>query len=522
MAARFAWRIFAEARVAVRKLVPKAMVASAIGASVVWTQGISALASSANAKPRVDTASPILTSQLEPDALHELVPILRHLSQSPSPSAIISAMEHAAACGSGDSKRLVKRIFNTKSHQDILRFMVDHTRSLASGRWVGFNGPPTRNLQGPKGIGKTTMMRDWVAVCEAVFPGVIGLYITCEGISGNSHPLANQSLIEFIASHLRSRGVDVPVELGGDTTVAVIEALEKADRFVMLYVDEIEELYRIAPTDTERFKLANEILGNLQKMGTQSTGRFGVLLCGSSAVTPLLINGNASDLSAEFPRVVGAPNLNGTKFREKRIDSALPTDVMLVHDILSVYLNQPVTLQQARITTFMAGTAARNVVAIAETGPETRVLQESMTGARTLRSDQGILYRALLRRMISDNSALLTKICPNMRLDPIAIANSDWDKQFKPLSWHAVEEEWSRLLTDGLVDRRDAVLTNLIYALCDKGWLLYDDINACAPKNVYPSAVIDVVREHLGNDAVREVFATWDIFAPGPSRRMGP
>lgn len=357
-------------------------------------------------------------------------------------------------------------------------------------------------------------MQEWVAVCEAAFPDVIGLYITCEEMTDDSHPLSKQSLIEFIATHLRSRGLAVPVKPGGDVTVSVYEALEDSGRFLLLCVDEIEELYRIAPSDAARFKLANKTLGNLQKMGSQRTGRVGVLLCGSSAVTPLLICGNASNFSTEFPRVIGAPNLNGTKFREKRIESALPTDLRVVQDMLTVYLKRPVTMEEARIHAFVAGTAARSVFATAEAGLSTRVLQEPVTGARTLKSDQGKLYSALLRRMVSENSVLLNEICPRTLLDLNAVASATWEAQFQPLTWHAVEEEWARLVADdGVIERRDANLTHLVYALCDKGWLLYDGIDVCAPRRVYPCAVIDVVREHLGTDAVREAFATWDIKA---------
>jgi hypothetical protein len=473
----------------------------------------------------VATASYYLSSRLSPGVKSQLGPYVRCLADpAEKPINIIRAMERAATSDAGLAMGLVNPIFLTASHKDLLSFLALHTLSLSKGRFIGYNGLSTRNLQGPKGIGKTTTLRDWTALCEAAYPNVIGIYISCERfLTSDAHPLAKQSAMELVAEELRRRGIPVTVNpRDGDICLAVHSALRSLDYFLLLIVDEIEELYRVAPTDANLFKLANATLGDLQWIGTQSTGRFGALLCGSSAVTPLLITGNAAGLTTDFPRVSGAPNLNGTKFRERRIATSLPTDVRIVRDVLEVHLARHVTLEQARLVTFIAGSSVRSVTATAFEGVKESVVfnctpQSSMAGARTLSSDQGKLYRALLKRMACDNATLLSRLCALGRLNIDAVASTPWEAEFQPLSWQVVQDEWDRLVHDGVIENpslgRGAGLSILIYNLCDKGWLLYDGICNCMPMTIYPCAVSDVVIEHIGADSVRSFLSVWDITA---------
>eukprot|EP01035_Chromulina_nebulosa_P022533 gene22533-29177_t len=81
----------------------------------------------------------------------------------------------------------------------------------------------------------------------------------------------------------------------------IVEALKKHEKYVLLLVDEFDELYRVREGNSEvenivltRYLTSMSTLGDLMWLGNQKTGRFAVLLCGSSASCPLLITLNAN------------------------------------------------------------------------------------------------------------------------------------------------------------------------------------------------------------------------------------
>ena len=439
---------------------------------------------------------------------------------------ILRALQAAAATPDGKLRGMPSVVFHSRAHEELALALASHARRLAAGAFIGVNGCPARTLQGAKGIGKTTMLREFAVAAEAAFPNVIVVYVSFEGVTRVGMPLAASPLLDVVTAALRDRGVDVdyvtPSDLarGYHQGIQLSHALEDSGKFLLLLVDELDELYKVAPTDAPLFRMANNSLAELQWLGTQSAGRFGTLLCGSSAVTPLLIVGNAQGLVDEFPRVVGAPNLNGTKFRELRITTPLCTDLGAVREVLEAQLGgRRASLDLTRLVAFTAGAAARDVIAVAQGRARVAALEErtpswSKTSARTLVGDAGKLLHALVLRMAVDNAALCDSLLTDGRVDARKAAIVTWEREFRPLSWKCVEEEWARLAASGTVDAASGAgeqLANLVYRACDRGMLAYDGIEDGVPAAVYPYSILQVARARSGLSRREAFIATWDL-----------
>jgi hypothetical protein len=285
----------------------------------------------------------------------------------------------------------------------------------------------------------------------------------------------------------------------------VARALKREGKHVLLIVDDLDELYRVAPTDPSRFAIANETLYDLAWLGTQVTGRFGTLLCGSSAVTPLLIVGDSAELASEFPRVVGAPDLNGTKFREWRVPSPHCTDLAAVESMLEQRTGGRPSRQLTRLVAFIGGATARGVLATTDTISfatatsvvDLRVPSSSGMSNRTLDSDTGKLYNALLARMVVENRGLCEQLLTRSgHIDAAKVASVPWEEEFKPLTWRQVEDEFRRLVASGAVSAgtgRSPHIAMLLYRACDRGYLAYHGIQQGLPRHIYPFALSDVV-----------------------------
>ena len=93
----------------------------------------------------------------------------------------------------------------------------------------------------------------------------------------------------------------------------------------------------------------------------QPTGRVSVVLCGSSVMMEDLITTNGikdANIVAEFPLLIGAPNLNETKYLTKRINPTLPTDLGAVAILSQVELNDA-NKAWLRLVAFAGGCSAR-------------------------------------------------------------------------------------------------------------------------------------------------------------------
>ncbi len=149
------------------------------------------------------------------------------------------------------------------------------------------------------------------------------IYITCrhKSESGNANWIDNKSIWDTIVKALHNREIVEEEEIvslpnSKARNEMIVKKLQQHGKYVFLIVDHIDDLYRVSPTDTSS-TIARNSLGDLAWLGNQCSGRFGVILCGSSASSPLLITCHAN--REEFPMLRGAPNLNYQKYPTWRL-----------------------------------------------------------------------------------------------------------------------------------------------------------------------------------------------------------
>lgn len=242
-------------------------------------------------------------------------------------------LEHAPP---GLSNSISLPLLNTESHLVLLAALVQRAEQLDARLYEHHNGIACRSLLGARGIGKTNVILAFIHACAAAFPDVIPLYVSCAELSKSSS-FKTMDLEALMIATARAHGVVVDESEGA---FALTEALEKAagkrGKRMLIAVDEIDELYKVDSSEPALRQHALDSLRYLQGLGNQKSGRYAVLLCGSSASTYSLISQNVDEhLQRKFPLLSSAPHLNDIKFMPLPIPSALCTATAQVEDILT-------------------------------------------------------------------------------------------------------------------------------------------------------------------------------------------
>lgn len=430
---------------------------------------------------------------------------------------LVLARSRSATEQLGDISSLIgSPLYTTASHQQILIALVHQASLLQQGRFKGSNGAHARLLHGPKGIGKTFMLRAFAAVCQEAFPDVIPVYITFGDKGLRASWLRELDIMEAVAKQLARHGVDVKTDEDTSPPVAVFEALERQGKKLLLLVDEIDQLYRVSPQDIE-FDSARSSLACLAFVGDRGgAGVVSAVLCGSSAICPFLVTANAHAgwMRAEFPLVVGAPNLNGQKYRIWRVSAPLPHDIDSVRDLLSARSGCRATVGEARMAAFVAGGAARDVAKVAEEqfaamGLDTKLLADKETALRKLETTGGRFYKALMVALVEKNTELVAALTTDGLLDPRRVARTKWESMLSPLAWKDAVRCWQALAHANKATADDMVeLQSELLDLCDRGWLVVDRIKLGKPECVYPAACAQLFSHHI-NPAEGKKWDAW-------------
>jgi hypothetical protein len=379
-------------------------------------------------------------------------------------SALLEGRKRRKAPGSGSgggssggAPQISLPLFETEAHAALLDILVAHTRALASGTFVGYNGPSCRTLVGSRGIGKSAMLRAFASIASSLFPGVIALYISGEGIATARSPFASAHLDGLIATAAHSRGVNLLQHPHG-----IDAALRKAGLRVLVLLDEVDDLYRVSAQQPAALRNVSETLGLLSILGGGTSGLYCVLLCGSSSSTYALVCGRAGYLGEKFPLVkLGTPDLNSTRFHRLRLPSASCASSHEVAHMLSVLLAQQVSpaelLPNARLLTFFVGTSPRAVCsAVALRGSNLGMEAQHLAAAapawpssEDLPNPRALnLYHALLARLACKNGALRGALLltsergVSVNLVGLMEPEFQWEAAIEPLTWKEVEGAW--------------------------------------------------------------------------------
>jgi hypothetical protein len=165
-------------------------------------------------------------------------------------SALLEGRKRRQAPGSGGGSsggapQISLPLFETEAHAALLKILVGHTRALASGTFVGYNGSSCCTLVGPRGNGKSAVLRAFASIASSAFPGVIALYVSGEGIATARSPFASAHLDGLIATAAHSRGVNLLQHPHG-----IDASLREAGLRVLVLLDEVDDLYNVGTRGT--------------------------------------------------------------------------------------------------------------------------------------------------------------------------------------------------------------------------------------------------------------------------------
>jgi hypothetical protein len=257
-----------------------------------------------------------------------------------------------------------KRLIASPSHEHLISDLCDVSERLHNNSTCGV---ALSSFVGSKGIGKSTVFRSFCGVVPVLFPSVIPIYI-------NFTKRPTNHLMSIIADKLKPYNISFDAYNNNPENLHLfVQTLIDHNKYLLILADELDQLYRLNPfnpSDLEEAKAARLTLNQLAYLGDQPTGRVSVLLCSSSQTLPELIQCNVTDdLCKEFPLVVGAPRVDGTKFRVRRIPPSLPTNLHALESRLvnrDTWEKDKLWKQQhlypsLRMLAFFCGTNARAV-----------------------------------------------------------------------------------------------------------------------------------------------------------------
>lgn len=276
----------------------------------------------------------------------------------------------------------------------------------------------------------------------------------------------------------------------------VIAALKKADVYLHLCVDELDQLYKV---NGELYPSVVQSLHDLVYLGNQPSGRIVVLVCGSSAFIENLITTNADErLRDEFVLLkTGATNLNGNKYITKRVYSTTPVDLDAVSKILDVSINEQ-NKPYLRLIAYASGCSARNVErVIKNSNPEHDLLgvatpENTLSGGNTTAGEgRFLLWNKILKQLKKSNQQLCDEIFPvNASIEEIVqnIVSIAWEDRFRPLHYDNIHRIWLKLVKQKRVDSTENLANNILH-LADRNWITFDGIRNSRPHRIFPFAM---------------------------------
>ena len=144
---------------------------------------------------------------------------------------------------------------------------------MQSNRFKGSNGPHSRLIQGPKCIGKSTVLKTFLNVRGDKH--VLGIYLSCDELLMSSSPLSSKSVLELVEEHLNDSNVVVRRKKNKNLGECIAETLEQNNKHVFIIIDEIDQRYRVSHLQVAR-KVAMTTLDDLAWLGNQKSGRFAI------------------------------------------------------------------------------------------------------------------------------------------------------------------------------------------------------------------------------------------------------
>ena len=391
-----------------------------------------------------------------------------------------------------------KRVIKARAQRELLEHMLLFTSALVSGQMNG-SGLAGKTIVGAKGIGKSTAAQNFVSLVEAIFPGVIGIFVNLEGVTTGEAHFSKKSLfgnlIDFLEDEreIKLDAKSLGVRKFDSAETIFMKYLESTNQYIFIFIDELDEFYVNKETP-----IYIQTLQELQLLGNSDAGRIGTILCGSSAYLTDLITANRNSYMTErFKLLQGAvPNLNGSKFKTERVYSNLPTDLLTVEAILAQRLSasgsQTESLQRARAVAFFSGSTVRTVERefFTVSGHSDRSMHSGTLTTKLMEKETKLLFELIMKALIEINKHLLEKFKLTQDDFINVVSSTPWEQELRPVSWSMIEALWPAVRSAYPNSTTDAdALATMVLHLSDTSWICPDGVVAGHPLNVFPKTM---------------------------------
>ena len=355
----------------------------------------------------------------------------------------------------------------------------------------------------------------------------------------SSNMLINKSILQVVAQTLLDNGIDCKQEGSARDITA---ALEYHNKYVIILVDDINNLYRIHHSNPALYSLALRSLHELSWLGGQVTGRYAAYLIGSSSSCPLLITCRAD--RTRFPRLNGAPYLNNTKYPSIRLPITPFTDLDSIKLITQTLCNNKDILisdDLFRLLSFYVGSVPRDLDTVLQSiysgsrdeGKYDNIINNNIYANRIneLYASQSYaipLYNSIIDTIRTKNKGLGQGIISHNTTGGVSCAQaggdtggvndddmimtSDWYTMFQPLDYNDILTIWHQLCMNELhtnssnnctdeytsTHKQDNIiqLQQLLFELCDCNLITFVNTDRGMPVDIYPLCASQVYIHH--------------------------
>jgi hypothetical protein len=410
-----------------------------------------------------------------------------------------------------------KKIYNTAAHIELHRGLSSQLNALRLNRYKDTNGPHSRLIQGPKGIGKSTMLQSFLS---QEHDKVISLYLSYDELLSTNSVLKTNSVLQLVDRCLQENGLHSDTFTCKSMGEGLAKTLEANDKYLFLVVDEIDQLYRESPRNVPVYDVARSNLGDLAWLGNQKSGRFAVFLCGSSASCPLLVTCDAD--KEEFPLQVGAPNLNGQRYRTLRLSVSLINKIKEMTSLLNE-MGYEASEELARLMLFQVGLVPRAVHQHIEglLAGETLTFQNSSShrhesGLKASSSFSGLFYEILIEKLREKNETALELLSDKFtgKLCECNVGLKKWETEIVPLNYEDIVGCWERVCAqpEYKSKRKDfKLLQQFIFGFCDQGKFSFESIDRSLPRFLYPVYGAQIFLENIEISSAQIFYHTVDL-----------
>lgn len=112
-----------------------------------------------------------------------------------------------------------------------------------------------------KGLGKSTLLQAVVIAASLLFPNIIPIYLNYEGFVDLEEPaLCTPAKFIQYAVEKRTSHRLIP----SDIIATIFQQLEQLNLHVVIFADEFQEVYTMAPNDTRPIVSQYQTIGKLQ------------------------------------------------------------------------------------------------------------------------------------------------------------------------------------------------------------------------------------------------------------------